>query len=70
MEDLSKVTRLEVISNTTGRDHVAYGIKSIDISMQDDDRTMKIFVEYTRPNKKELKDISKEIMRDIKNKGW
>ncbi len=70
MNDLSKVTRLEVISNTTGRDHIALGIENIKISMQDDDRTMKIFVEYKPITKEDLKGLSKAIKKDLKNKGW
>jgi hypothetical protein len=39
-----KVTRLEVISEG-GRDFVLYGTDNVEISLQDDERTMKIFLE-------------------------
>lgn len=38
----SKVTRVEVIDKN-GRSYVNYGAEDVEISLQDDDRTMKIF---------------------------
>lgn len=45
--DLSKVTRLEVIDHSpkgTGRAFVKYDIKELELSYQDDGRTLKIFI--------------------------
>ena len=42
--DVSKVTRLEVIDEN-GRRYVKYQISDIKFSLQDDDRTLKIFLE-------------------------
>ena len=42
--DVSKVTRLEVIDEN-GRSYVKYKISDIKFSLQDDDRTLKIFLE-------------------------
>lgn len=42
--DVSKVTRLEVIDEN-GRSYVKYQISDIEFSLQDDARTLKIFLE-------------------------
>ena len=42
--DVSKVTRLEVIDEN-GRSYVKYHISDVKFSLQDDDRTLKIFLE-------------------------
>ena len=42
--DVSKVTRLEVIDEN-GRSYTKYHIAGIKFSLQDDDRTLKIFLE-------------------------
>ena len=42
MFNVSDVTRFEVI-DSTGRVYVRYGVK-VDLSMQDEGRTLKIFV--------------------------
>jgi hypothetical protein len=39
-----KVTRVEVIGN--GREYVKYGVRDVWASVQDDGRTVKIFIEY------------------------
>lgn len=39
------ITRLEVISNTRGREYVKWNTKKVEISMQDEGRTVKIFIE-------------------------
>lgn len=41
--DVSKVTRLEVIDEN-GRSYVKYQISDIEFSLQDDARTLKIFL--------------------------
>jgi hypothetical protein len=43
-EEISEVTRFEVISKNGGRDVVEYGVK-VELSIQDDGRTLKIFLE-------------------------
>lgn len=43
--DLSKVTRLEVIDNK-GRAYTKWDIESVKASLQDDDRTLKLFIRY------------------------
>ncbi len=40
-----KVTRLEVIDNK-GRQYVQWGIKDIELSLQDFEKTLKLFVSY------------------------
>lgn len=40
------VTRLEVIDND-GRSYVKYNIEKIQFSLQDDDRTLKLFVKHS-----------------------
>ena len=39
-----KVTRVEVIGN--GREYTKYGVRNVWASVQDDGRTVKIFIEY------------------------
>jgi hypothetical protein len=39
-----KATRIEVIGN--GREYVKYGVRNVWASIQDDGRTVKIFLEY------------------------
>lgn len=41
--NLKKVTRLEVIDEN-GRAYTKYNIDNVDLSFQDDDRTLKIFI--------------------------
>jgi hypothetical protein len=43
--ETSLVTRLEVIDND-GRSYVKYNIDKIQFSLQDDDRTLKLFVKH------------------------
>lgn len=43
--ETSHVTRLEVIDND-GRSYVKYNIDKIQFSLQDDDRTLKLFVKH------------------------
>ena len=45
MINFPKVTRVEVIDND-GRRYVKYNVKSVNLSLQDDERTLKLFVEY------------------------
>lgn len=45
MLDLPKVNRVEVIDND-GRRYVKYNVSSVVYQLQDDDRTLKIFVQY------------------------
>lgn len=42
---LGKVTRLEVIDDT-GRAYVKYGVKVLELSLQDDGRTLKVFANW------------------------
>jgi hypothetical protein len=46
--DVEKVTRLEVI-DADGRSYTMHDIESMEFSLQDDGRTLKIFV-ITKPN--------------------
>ena len=48
--DVSKVTRLEVIDEN-GRSYTKYHIAGIKFSLQDDDRTLKIFLEIHNESK-------------------
>lgn len=41
-DKLAKVTRLEVI-DSRGRQCTLYGVADVELSFQDDDRTLKIF---------------------------
>jgi len=41
--DINKITRLEVIDNN-GRSYVNMKVKDIELSFQDDSRTLKIFL--------------------------
>lgn len=43
--DLSKVTRVEVIDNK-GRAYTKWNIESVKALLQDDDRTLKLFIKY------------------------
>lgn len=45
MIKVEDVTRFEVIDNR-GRAYVKYGVKDIEMSFQDNCKTLKIFVEY------------------------
>ena len=47
--DVSKVTRLEVIDEN-GRSYVKYHISDVKFSLQDDERTLKIFLEVKTDN--------------------
>jgi hypothetical protein len=42
-DDLSSVTRFEIIDNE-GRSYVKYGIENIELTLQDDGSTLKIFL--------------------------
>jgi hypothetical protein len=44
-----KVTRVEVIGN--GREYVKYGVRDVWASVQDDGRTVKIFIDYDEEEK-------------------
>lgn len=46
--DVEKVTRLEVI-DADGRSYTMHGIESMEFSLQDDGKTLKIFV-MRKPN--------------------
>ena len=39
----AKVTRVEIIDEN-GRSYVKYGVTDVEFSLQDDDRTLKIFL--------------------------
>ena len=49
IEDVTKITRVEVIEVGVTRYYVNNNTKVVDIQLQDDDRTLKIFIK----NKKE-----------------
>ena len=38
--------RVELIDNT-GRKYVKYNVENVELSLQDDDKTLKVFVKYT-----------------------
>ena len=60
---LSKVNRVEVIDNT-GRAYVKYNVISGSIELQDDGKTLKIFVTYEEEEEmRELRD------RELASKG-
>jgi hypothetical protein len=44
-KDLSKVTRVEVIDNN-GRAYTKWDVSKVELHLQDDDRTLKLFVQY------------------------
>jgi hypothetical protein len=44
--NLSKVNRVEVIDNT-GRRYVKYDVEYVGLDLQDDGKTLKVFVKYT-----------------------
>jgi hypothetical protein len=46
LEQLEKVTRVEII-DSTGRAYVKYGVR-VEIALQDDGRTLKVFVNEVR----------------------
>lgn len=41
----TNITRLEIISNKEGRHYVKLNLKSVELSLQDRERTLKIFIE-------------------------
>jgi hypothetical protein len=45
MMPFPKVTRVEVIDNN-GRAYVKHGVVKAEMHLQDDERTLKLFVEY------------------------
>jgi hypothetical protein len=45
MSRLDKVTRVEVIEKGSGRVYVRYGVEKLELSEQDEGRTLKVFVE-------------------------
>lgn len=45
MTDLTKVTRVEVIDNK-GRAYTKYNVESVYYQLQDDGKTLKMFVQY------------------------
>jgi uncharacterized protein YpuA (DUF1002 family) len=53
--DVNKVTRLEVIDEN-GRSYTKYQISDIKFSLQDDDRTLKVFLEVKNNNSLDLTD--------------
>lgn len=44
-QDFVKVNRVEVIDND-GRSYTRYNVKSVSYQLQDDQQTLKLFVEY------------------------
>jgi len=44
MADLSKVNRVEVIDSQSWRVYTNYGVEELEWMLQDEDRTLKIFV--------------------------
>lgn len=50
--DTSKVTRVEVIDDN-GRSYVKYGIADIEFSLQDDGRTLKLFLKVENKDNEE-----------------
>lgn len=47
METLDKITRVEVI-DAYGRAYVGYHLHSVKMAIQDDGRTLKLFISKTR----------------------
>lgn len=45
MANFGKVTRVEVIDNT-GRAYVKYNVETVVYQLQDDERTLKLFVQF------------------------
>lgn len=43
-KDTDKVTRLEVISTENGREFVKHNINIVDMLLQDNNKTLKIFI--------------------------
>jgi len=43
--DFSKVTRVEVIDNK-GRAYTKWDVNNVELQLQDDERTLKLFVQY------------------------
>lgn len=44
MTDVSKVNRVEVIDNIDGRQYTKWDLQDVELSLQDEDRTLKVFV--------------------------
>ena len=54
--EFPEATRIEVIGN--GREYVKYGVRNVRASVQDDGRTVKIFIDYDEEEKeKGFKDL-------------
>jgi hypothetical protein len=51
-ELFEKVTRVEVI-DSSGRGYTKYGVTGVELSLQDDDRTLKIFLTETAKDERE-----------------
>ena len=47
-KDIKKINRLEVIECGKGRQYVNMKVKNMKLSLQDDGKTLKIFVNYPR----------------------
>ena len=64
--DVSKVTRLEVIDEN-GRSYVKYRISDIEFSLQDDARTLKIFLKVSneRTNSRTYSQVGARCLYDI-----
>lgn len=54
--ETDKVTRFEVIDNH-GRSYTKYGVIKLHFSLQDDDRTLKIFVDHTDNEEQAIHDF-------------
>jgi hypothetical protein len=50
-QNFEKVTRVEVI-DADGRSYVKYGVTAVELSLQDDDRTLKIFLTEKEQNER------------------
>lgn len=46
LERVTNVNRVEVIDNT-GRKYVKYNVENVELDVQDDGKTLKVFVKYT-----------------------
>lgn len=65
--DTSKVTRVEVISQGKGRDYVNMDTGNVELSLQDDGKTLKIFIEKLRNNQTNNVEQQKHKLSDIIN---
>lgn len=67
MQNFDKVTRFEVIDGT-GRAYVRYGV-SVKLQLQDDDRTLKVFISKNEKNPLDKEDKTEEGVREEMIKG-